>query len=800
MGLFSGNILNTSSLQPCSRSLDTIILSLTLLSLFIFTFHCLFSSRMAEQGSAPGEELSVEEPEEEKQKTVVEDHQNTQIEHYEPHEVERPFLATTHLPIRSETDLMTTTAANVGTTLENHPLIYSNPEFRTAKFLTPQVSVQTVNHDTPSVAPSEASVTTEASRKPSNARLKSEMEIRDQHYQKQKQYASAKEPKTKRLTDIDFEGILQLIGGCSYWQVIIYLIISVQQVPHAMFNLSVVYMMYQPDHWCKIPFFNDESFSAELGYTNYTWDQVLNSTIAFPRTFNKQRNELHHDQCHYFERDYVHIKLSPWSQVKDMNATGKIMRCKEWEYDKSVMDRTVVTEWNRVCDNNWSRAHVHMSYSLGYLVGCFVGGFVSDRYGRKTAITLFGVLTMLFGFLLTYSKEFEIFLVVRFLLAATNEAADLAAYVLCMEVTGTKYRSIVGSLIQAPWACGYAFLALIAYLTKSWTMIHLICVLLHIVSLMLLYFLPESPRWLILNNKTKKAEKIIREACHYNNSRLPSDLGLVRHAEKKKWMRHNEKPSYFHLFRSSELRFRNIVLFIVWIATALVYYGMVIALSDQSSPGRRVFDGNFFLNNAMAGAIELPTLVFCVFLLRMGRKRSQMLVLFGSGLFLLTSVVMVYRKQSTLALIFMLLSKACIQGSFNILYIFTSELNPTVVRNSAVGISSMVARMGAGASGYIAILSDVTMPLVPMTIFACFSLLAGCLVLLLPETQGLPLPDTILDSVQMVKRNHKPCGTLSGTFLGPVDEDTQPYGSKFPRSSTEEDEEESDESIPQKTA
>ncbi|CAO4383964.1 unnamed protein product [Caenorhabditis nigoni] len=710
------------------------------------------------------------------------------------------FLVTPHLPIRSDTDLITNTTIHADTPLENHPLIYSEPEFSTAKFLTPQVSMQTVDPETASVAPSETSINADNSRKPSNARLKSEMEIRNQHYQKQKQYASQQEPKAKRLTDIDFEGILQLIGGCSYWQIIIYLIISVQQVPHAMFNLSVVYMMYQPDHWCKIPFFNDESFSAELGYTNYTWDQVLNSTIAFPRTFNKQRNELHHDQCHYFARDYVHIKLSPWSQVKDMNGTGRIMRCKEWEYDRSVMDRTVVTEWNRVCDNNWSRAHVHMSYSLGYLVGCFVGGYFSDRCGRKSAITLFGVLTMLFGFLLTYSKEFEIFLVVRFLLAATNEAADLAAYVLCMEVTGTKYRSIVGSLIQAPWACGYAFLALIAYLTKSWTTIHLICVLLHICSLCLLYFLPESPRWLILNNKTKKAEKIIRQACHYNNSRLPSDLGLVRHAEKKKWMKHNEKPSYFHLFRSSELRFRNVVLFIVWIATALVYYGMVIALSDQSSPGRRVFDGNFFLNNAMAGAIELPTLVFCVFLLRMGRKRSQMAALFGSGILLLISVFMVYNKKSTLALIFMLLSKACIQGSFNILYIFTSELNPTVVRNSAVGISSMIARMGAGASGYIAILSDVTMPLVPMTIFACFSLLAGCLVLLLPETQGLPLPDTILDSVNMVKRKPKPCGTLSGTFLNAVDDDPQPYGAELYRKSTTDDDEESDESIPQKTA
>ncbi|CAI2356590.1 unnamed protein product [Caenorhabditis sp. 36 PRJEB53466] len=758
---------------------------------------------MSDPDPAPNDEPPVGE-----QKAAVEEPPTSHYPVLLPDEIHTEIhpLTLPILPIRSDTDLITNPVFGEEMTLENHPLIYSEPEFSTARFLTPVPSVHAVATGAASVAPSEASVTVEAGRKaPGTARLKSEMEIRNQHYQKQKQYASTKEPKAKRLTGIDFEGILHLIGGCSYWQILVYLIISVQQVPHAMFNLSVVYMMYQPDHWCKIPFFNEESFSIESGYTNYTWDQVMNSTIAFPRTFNKQRNELHHDQCNYFDRDYVHIKLSPWTAVKDMNATSKTKRCKEWEYDKSVMDRTVVTEWNRVCDNNWSRAHVHMSYSLGYLLGCFVGGFVSDRYGRKTAITLFGVLTMCFGFLLTYSKEFEIFLVVRFLLAATNEAADLAAYVLCMEITGTKYRSIVGSLIQAPWACGYAFLALIAYLTKSWTMIHLTCVILHIISLMLLYFLPESPRWLILNNRTKHAEKIIRKACHYNKSRLPSDLGLVRHAEKKKWMRHNEKPSYFHLFRSSELRFRNVVLFIVWIATALVYYGMVIALSDQSSPGRRVFDGNFFLNNAMAGAIELPTLVFCVFLLRMGRKKSQMLTLFGAGILLLTSVIMIHRKQSTFALVFMLLSKACIQGSFNILYIFTSELNPTVVRNSAVGISSMIARMGAGASGYIAILSDVTMPLVPMTIFACFSLFAGCLVLLLPETQGLPLPDTILDSVQMVKKNRKPCGTLPGQFVAAKDGETEPYGGKLKRPPSEEDEEEEEDeesqnTIPKKSA
>lgn len=99
----------------------------------------------------------------------------------------------------------------------------------------------------------------------------------------------------------------------------------------------------------------------------------------------------------------------------------------------------------------------------------------------------------------------------------------------------------------------------------------------------------------------------------------------------------------------------------------------------------------------------------------------------------------------------MLAGKVCIQGAFNILYIFTSELYPTVIRNSAVGICSMVARMGAGASGYIAILSDVTLPIVPMAIFCLFSLVAGMLVWRLPETMNMPLPDTMYDLQTMLR-------------------------------------------------
>lgn len=134
-----------------------------------------------------------------------------------------------------------------------------------------------------------------------------------------------------------------------------------------------------------------------------------------------------------------------------------------------------------------------------------------------------------------------------------------------------------------------------------------------------------------------------------------------------------------------------------------------------------------------------------------------MITLIGAGSLLMAAMLAMYNKRTTMALIFMLLGKVCIQGAFNILYIFTSELNPTIVRNSAVGISSMIARMGAGASGYIAILSDVTLAIVPMLIFAVFSLIAGILVIFLPETQDVPLPDTIWDAVSMLKSKQKPC-------------------------------------------
>lgn len=208
-----------------------------------------------------------------------------------------------------------------------------------------------------------------------------------------------------------------------------------------------------------------------------------------------------------------------------------------------------------------------------------------------------------------------------------------------------------------------------------------------------------------------------------------------------------------------ELRYRTISVCIVFMATALVYYGLVMALSDQSAPGRTLFTGYFHLNNGIAGAIEIPTLFACVWMMQLGRKkyaflyfqkryvtcfhRALMLTLITSGLFIIVAMLSMVSGHYMLALAFMYFGKIAVQGAFNILYIFTSELYPTVVRNTAVGVTSMVARFGSGLSSYIALLSNISLPIVPMIIFAVFSLFAGMLVFVLPETSEKPLPETL---------------------------------------------------------
>ena len=81
--------------------------------------------------------------------------------------------------------------------------------------------------------------------------------------------------------------------------------------------------------------------------------------------------------------------------------------------------------------------------------------------------------------------------------------------------------------------------------------------------------------------------------------------------------------------------------------------------------------------------------------------------------------------------------------AFAIIYVQAAEIFPTVVRNTGIGTSSSMARVGSVLAPIIGReVAKIYRDLV-IVIFAVVALISGTLTLFLPETNGKQLPDTI---------------------------------------------------------
>ena len=79
------------------------------------------------------------------------------------------------------------------------------------------------------------------------------------------------------------------------------------------------------------------------------------------------------------------------------------------------------------------------------------------------------------------------------------------------------------------------------------------------------------------------------------------------------------------------------------------------------------------------------------------------------------------------------------------IFIYTSELFPTSVRGSGIGLCSLMARVGALFTPFMSDLAEITSEKLPYWLLGGFAVLSGLLCILLPETLGSKLPEDIED-------------------------------------------------------
>ncbi|XP_058806102.1 organic cation transporter protein-like [Phymastichus coffea] len=422
---------------------------------------------------------------------------------------------------------------------------------------------------------------------------------------------------------------------------------------------------------------------------------------------------------------------------------GTIEKCTKFFYDRTIFKETIITQWDLVCDREQLANFAQTCTMLGILVGNMIFSAMSDRVGRKIPLMIAILLQSVTGFLTIYSPWYEMFLTFKFISALATGGTMLISFVLLMEIVGPKWRSSLSVLFHVPFLLGFLLNPLVSYLTRTWTGFQMAVSIPPILLLSYYWIVPESPRWLLAVGRTSEAEVILTKAAEKNRISLSKvALAIEDHRNQAKIRTDNTKKfNVTHLFRSPNLCVKTLCICVNWFVCGMSFFGLAQYIGQ--------LDGNIFINTAVSAAVELPGTLIVLFLIS---RYSRLRILIGgnivSGAMLLITM---FVQDPTIRVTLATIGIAGMSISFPTVYLYSSEVFPTVVRNVGIGAGSICARVASMLAPYIATMGNVQ-PWLPPLFFGIGPVIGAGLCFLLPETMNCELPETIEDGENFGKK------------------------------------------------
>ncbi|KAM3862857.1 solute carrier family 22 member 15 [Diretmus argenteus] len=396
---------------------------------------------------------------------------------------------------------------------------------------------------------------------------------------------------------------------------------------------------------------------------------------------------------------------------------------------------SIVTEWFLIKQQAYKVSLAGSLFFAGVLVGNVFFGPLSDKIGRKPVFLTALFFEVLFGYATALAPSYEVFALSRLLVGLMNGGMGLVCFVLTQEYVGKPYWALTGTLTNMAFAVGIALFAALGYYVRPWRDLATAANSPGVLFFLLCVNLPESPRWLYSRGRTEQAEEVLRYMA-LRNGKAATNLRLRRIANAGN--QDGGGTGLMQLVTHPVLRWRTVVLMYVWYACSLVYYGLTLGASETS--------GSRYLNVAMYGLVELPAYPLCIYFINKqwaGRRKSLAGFLCLAGTACLCTMFVSDNAGALLSITSLaLLGKLMVSAAFNIVYVYTSELYPTVIRNAGLGVCSMSCRVGGILAPFVPSMRAFHTSM-PFTVFCLSGLSAGCLGLLLPETLNRPVAETL---------------------------------------------------------
>ncbi|XP_057539582.1 organic cation/carnitine transporter 4 isoform X1 [Amaranthus tricolor] len=410
---------------------------------------------------------------------------------------------------------------------------------------------------------------------------------------------------------------------------------------------------------------------------------------------------------------------------------------------------STISEWGLMCDDKYKVGLVQALFFFGCMIGAGIFGHLSDSsLGRKGSLTTICLLNGILGCLTALSPNYLVYTFLRFLSGLGTGGVGMCAFVLATEPIGPSKRGVAGMSTFYFFSTGIALLSGIAYLFPSWRSLYVASSIPSILFVtFIIPFLSESPRWFLVRGKAKDAMKVMRLMAQSNGRILPQDVHLVldddanntNYVENPKddgspiEEREAIKGSLRDVLRSPVTRLRLYLAVVINFCCAIVYYGLSLNVVN--------LDTNLYLNVLLNAVAEMPAYTLTAIMLnKFGRKPLTIGTMWFSGVFcLLATMMKSYGTWKILRMICGVLGIFGMSGTYNLLFIYTVELFPTVVRNAALGCATQASQMGAILAPLVVVLGTR----LPFALFSICGIFGGLLGFYLPETLNRPLYDTM---------------------------------------------------------
>ncbi|XP_054664239.1 solute carrier family 22 member 6-A-like isoform X1 [Grus americana] len=417
-----------------------------------------------------------------------------------------------------------------------------------------------------------------------------------------------------------------------------------------------------------------------------------------------------------------------------------------WDYDRSIYVATIVTEWDLVCSYRQLRQMAQSIYMAGVLVGALVLGGLSDRFGRKAMLMWSYLQLGVMGTCTAFAPNYASYCVFRFAGGMALSGFGLSIACLVVEWIPTPYRAITVAITGFAYTLGQILLAGVAYAVPHWRWLQLTVSLPFFVFLLYSWWLAESARWLVLSGKAERAVKVLQRVARINKRKEEGEkitVEILRSNMKEELAGLKSSYTISDLVRTPVIRHIFFCLSIVWFSISFSYYGLAMDLQN--------FGVSIYLIQVIFGAVDFPAkVVVTVSLSYIGRRVSLMVALFLAGLVIIANIF-VSTELQTVRTALAVIGKGCLSASFNCVFLYTTELYPTPIRQTGLGFGSTMARVG-GIVAPLVKMMDEYYPFLPPAVYGVAPVVAAVAAGFLPETLNTPLPDTIEEVESRAKR------------------------------------------------